>query len=161
MPHIHHPSRCGHWRFCCEQPASVMWQSRNSSNQCPPRTHTHTCCARSYPQHRCSPANQDLWNTHCKNHHREQTGWSINCCSLLQLHWYFKNNYNVAMARERPWNLWHHVTPPICRHFAAATLLQPFCVPFSTLLSFIWGCQMARVKPPPPHNFVTIWKTDK
>lgn len=42
MPHIHHPSRCGHWRFCCEQPASVMWQSRNSSNQCPPRTHAHT-----------------------------------------------------------------------------------------------------------------------
>lgn len=53
MPHIHHPSRCGHWRFCCEQPASVMWQSRNSSNQCPPRTHAPTQMHRSTLTYTC------------------------------------------------------------------------------------------------------------
>lgn len=39
-----------------------------------------------------------------------------------------RNEMKKKKRFETSWNLWLNATPLICRHFEAATLLQPFCV---------------------------------
>lgn len=169
MPHIHHPSRCGHWRFCCEQAASVMWQSRNSSNQCPPRTHAHTHAMLSHTPGTTVPQQTRICGTikHCINHRGRQWGRSISsshagsqhsCCILLELHSVLQNYHNIVRKGRR-----NQETFDSMSHLSSVAILQRLLCcshfvspPFSTLLGFSWGCQMARVKPPtptvPPHH---------
>ena len=130
-----------------------MWQSRNSSNQCPPRTHTHaptyTCYTHTHPQHRCSPAYKDLWNNHCKPPRTaaRPIDQLVDAAVASSL------NFKIITTQRRPER--DPETFDSTSHLPSVAILLLCCshfvsLPFSTLLRFSWGCQMARVKPPPP-----------
>lgn len=143
-----------------------MWQSRNSSNQCPPRTHahppslphTHTGYA-THPQRRCSPVNRALWTCEtifvCRcsrsigSSHARGGGGSIRLYTTALL---------LASKRERsrtfvtrwPWTSQAAILPqpPRCGHFVS--------LPLSTRRSLSRGCQMARVRYPPPPTHTPV-----
>lgn len=118
--------------------------ARRPTYTCYVRTHTHTPPAPLF-----SIQQTRIYGTIVVNH----PGRSISenqhrCCILLELHSDFENILDKAREIPEPFDSTSH--PP-----SVAILQQLLCcshfvsLPFSTLLSFSWGCQMARVKPPP------------
>lgn len=150
-----------------------MWQRRNSSNQCPPRTHTHTqihVSARTlrdthtHAPHAHTPGTTVLQQTRIcgtiiVNHPGRRCGRSMRPpCRKSTRPFASSLDFKTVAAQKGQRNV--ETFDSVSHLPSVAILSQTLCCshfvsqPFSTLLSFSWGCQMARVNPLHPPSII-------
>lgn len=128
-----------------------------------PRAHApryaHTCSTCTHPRHHCSPANKDMWNNHCKP--SRPAVWAIDETAVYRKStrpFASSLDFKTVAAQKGQRNA--ETFDSVSHLPSVAILSQTLCCshfvsqPFSTLLSFSWGCQMARVNPLHPPSII-------
>lgn len=131
--------------------------------------YAHTCSTCTHPRHHCSPTNKDMWNNHCKP--SRSAVWAIDETAVYRKStrpFASSLDFKTVAAQKGQRNA--ETFDSVSHLPSVAILSQALCCshfvsqPFSTLLSFSWGCQMARVNPLHPPSIICDrfgWQTNR